>query len=87
MNYTRGLRWCALWLVTACNGAPGSTDEATAERDASSLAVASAPVNAGGAAEPPLSDEELDRLLDALEQELQSQEPGPVQPSTGSTRQ
>ena len=66
MSYARGLRWGVLWLLTACNGAP-RVDAAVGE-----------PVNVGGAAEPQLSDEELDRLLDALEQELQSQEPKPA---------
>ena len=61
MSYARGLRIGALWLLTACNGAPRA-DAAVGE-----------PVNVGGAADQQLSDEELDRLLDALEQELQSQ--------------
>lgn len=63
------MRFLAIFAVLfACSSSDSHAEERRAAPLTASSAVPSAQSAAGA---PPLSDEELDRLLDALEQELE----------------
>jgi hypothetical protein len=73
---TQWIGWSAVGVLTAiaCSGAPSADTASKASPITPKTTASAAAPLSGSAGERPLSAEELDRLLDALEQEIGRQQ-------------